>query len=152
MAGVRVTFTTAPITLTSATAKTLLQLIAAANQRAMLKEVEVSFNGVTPADPPIQVDLIVQTTAGTMTALTGVKVNSGDAETIQTTAAHTATAEPTNTSLRKSGYVHEQEGDRRVFRFDGAIPIGGGTRLGVFVTPGTLTGTVKAIAGAEIEE
>src|SRR3990172_5594200 len=109
MAGVRGYATTAAVTCSASTAKTILQLVAAANHRVIIKGVLVGFAGVTAADPPALVEIMKQTTAGTMTGLTTVKV--GDyGETLQTTANHTATVDPTTTDCWHRTDVHTQGG------------------------------------------
>src|SRR6187200_1914628 len=80
---------------TGTAAKTLLQLVAAANHRFVVKEIAVSFAGTSATDPPVLIEVLRQTTAGTMTALSPVKANDADEETLQTTAQHTAIVEPT---------------------------------------------------------
>ncbi len=100
MAGIHFKAITPMITLTASTLETALQIVAATNTRVLLHGLLVSFNGITAADPPIQVDLFIQTTAGTMSSLTLSKNNVLDTETLQTTAQHTATGEPTNTTLK----------------------------------------------------
>lgn len=127
MSDLRGRATTAPVAVTT-TAKTVLQLVAAANHRVVVKRISVSFTGIVATDEPIQVDIYVQTTAGTMTALALIKDNPGDDETLQTSAQHTATVEPTKTSLLDSKTVHPQS--RADF---GPFIIPGGTRLGVYV-------------------
>lgn len=150
MAGVGVTASTAAITMTTAAGPiTALQLIAASNHRAIVKKIEVSMNGITAAEAPVLWDVVVQTTAGTMSSLTPGKKNSSDDEAVQTTAQHTATAEPTATTVLWRGYYHEMTGGL-IPLFD--IPIPGGTRLGVRYTSGTLTGTVKGVVNAELDE
>lgn len=150
MAGVGLTASPAAITLSSASGPiTLLQLIAASNHRAICKTLEVSMNGITAAEAGVLFDVVRQTTAGTMSSLTPVKKNNSDDESIQTTAQHTATVEPTTTDVLWRGFYHEMTGGVVPLR---DIPIPGGTRLGLRYTSGTLTGTVKCAPSAEIEE
>lgn len=58
------------IALTAATAKTVLNLIAAANRTLWVVEFELSFDGVTAAAAPVLVEVMrsTQATAGTFTA------------------------------------------------------------------------------------
>ena len=83
--------TTAEIALTAATAKTIMQLVAASNHRVKLLEWGVYFDGTSTTAEPVQVRLLRQTTAGTMSSLTPTKNDDSLAETLQTTAQHTAT-------------------------------------------------------------
>lgn len=135
---------TPQVALSAATAKTALQLIAAANHRVNVQRISVSFEGVSTTDAPVQVDIYRQSTAGTVSALTLVKENSGDDETLQTTASHTATVEPTNGDLVERRLVHPQS--RADF---GPFIIPGGGRLGVVLTA---PNAVDAVVAAKFEE
>lgn len=151
MAGVR-TLLTKTITLTTGAGPlTLIQLIAPANQRIICKQIQVSMNGVTAADPPVLFDVVVETTAGTMSSATAaiVKKLTSDSESIQMTAQHTATVTPTATDEKWAGYYHEMTNGMIPLT---DIPVVGGTRLGIRYTSGTLTGTVKATVSVECEE
>lgn len=114
--------------------KTLMQLVAAANQRVKLLEIGISFHGISNTDNPIQVDLMYQSTAGTMTGLTCLAIDPDLTETIQTTAQHTATVEPTAGNVIATWAVHPQTGIvYQVPRGDEPIIKGGG-RIAVVVT------------------
>lgn len=133
MAGVRFKANASGIA-TGTSAKTLLQVVAAANHAVLIEEFGISFNGVSNTAEPILVKLMRQTTAGTMSALTLVKDPDDSAETLQTTAQHTATAEPTSSDVLWQGYVHPQNGLIWQAPYGGKIKIGGGDRLGIVVT------------------
>lgn len=149
MAGILLIAKPSPITLISTETHTLLQIKAASNHRAIIKRLAISMNGVTAADAPVLFELCVQSSTGTMTSLTLVHKNSLDTETIQTTAQHTATSEPTTGNLLWGDYFHEQSGGELELH-DIVVP--GGTYVGLRYTAGTLTGTVKCQPVAEIEE
>jgi len=148
MSGVRGHAATAAIS-TGTSAKTLLQLVAASNHRVHVEEVEISFNGVTNTAEPIKVDILRQTNAGTMSSLTPVKAMPGDAETLQTTALHTASSEPTAGDILESFYVHPQQGRAWQAPFAKPIVIPGGGRVGVRVTAAA---SVNALVTAKFEE
>ena len=135
MAGVKAVAQTGEIA-TGTSAKTLLQLIAATNQRVKIKEFSVSFKGTSNTAAPIKVALVRQTDAGTMSALSPVKMNEADDETLQTTAQHTATAEPTGSTEVMGEEVHPQSGYTWQAPFGGEIVVKGGNRLGLVVTAG----------------
>jgi hypothetical protein len=82
------------VALVAATAKTVLQIATPATLRARVRGVQISLDGVTAANVPGLVELIRQTTAGTMSALTPAPVDSSAPASL-VTASHTATAEPT---------------------------------------------------------
>lgn len=88
----------------SAAAKTIVQVAAGATKRVKIKELGISFDGVDTTKTPVGVDLVRQTTAGTMTALTIVEQEEA-LEAAIATAQHTATAEPTTTDVLRSWYV-----------------------------------------------
>lgn len=123
------------------TAATKLQLVAASNHRIRVPRITASFEGIVATDTPILVSIYRQTDAGTSSALTPLKDNDGDNETLQTTARHTATAEPTTTDLLDSKLVHPQ--GRADF---GPYIVPGGGRIGVVVdAPNNVNGVFAAV-------
>lgn len=134
MAAFQFSAVTAEIALTAATAKTVLQVVAPTNHRVKVLSWGVYFDGVSSAAEPVQVRLLRQTTAGTMTSLTLVKRDNSLSETIQSTAQHTATAEPTAGDVLEGKEVHAQGGYEKIFPFGQEIIIGGGGRLGIECT------------------
>jgi hypothetical protein len=134
---------------TGTSAKTILQAVAASNHAALIDEVSVSFQGTSNTAAPILVEVLRQTTAGTMSSLTGVKDPDDWDETLQTTFQHTATAEPTAGDVLMREYVHPQTGYTWQAPFGRQIKIGGGDRLGVRVTAGADVNCVVRVAGEE---
>ena len=126
--------TTTEIALTAATAKTVLQIVAAANHRVRGKGWGVFFDGTSTTAEPVQVRLLRQTTAGTMSALTLTKRDDSIADTLLTTAQHTATAEPTAGDVLEVVEVHPQQSYEKWWPMGSEIIIGGGDRLGVECT------------------
>lgn len=156
MAGLLFSVKPTQITIVTATGPiTLLQIIAPTNQRVFVEEVLFSFNGVTAADPPVLIEALFQSTAGTTTgSVTPAKWNPSDSESIQTTANYLASGEPTAGNIIWGDYIHTQTGDRETapsIRTPGFI-IPGGSRLGFRYTSGTVTGTVKCQVVAKCEE
>ena len=148
MAGIKMAAVTAPIV--SGTALiTLLQIVAAANHRVLVKEISISFDGTTNTAVPILVQVARQSTAGTMSALTINKVNEDDGETLQTTALHTATVEPTTGVEVLTEYVHPQAGYTWQAPYDEKIVINGGDRLGVLINADA---TVNCVVRMFLEE
>jgi hypothetical protein len=147
MSGVGFKVRTDPIA-TGTSAKTILQIVAAANHGVIMNEISVAFAGVTNTDAPIRVDVLRQTTAGTMTtsASTIVKDPDDSDETLQTTRQDTATAEPTAGDILFTEYVHPQTGYTWANQ---KIKIGGGDRLGVRVTAAVSVNCVVRAAGEE---
>ena len=103
--------TTADVALSAATAKTILNVIAAANGLLRIIEFGVSFDSVTAAAEPVTVELCksTQATAGTSTAHTIVQ-SGGPTRTVQGTARRNYTAEPTALTVIKRWLVHPQTG------------------------------------------
>lgn len=98
---------------------------------------------------PIQVRVLIQTSAGTMSALTPAKWNAADDETLNVTAQHTATAEPTASTVKMIELVHPQTGFLWQAPFGFELPIVGGTRLGIEVTAAADVDAVVRVIGEE---
>lgn len=143
MAGVGFRLNTGEVT-TGTSAKTIAQLVAASNHRIYVRYIDVSFKGIVVTDAPIWCRVLRQSSAGTMSALTLTKDNDSDDETLQTTAQHTATAEPSAGDVVASGEVHPQTGRRF-----GPFWVKGGGRLGVEVTAGASTSVIVSALGEE---
>ncbi len=133
MAGILAIAQTAEVA-TGTSKKTLLQVVAAANHRVLVKEWSISFDGTSNTAEPILVQLLLQSDAGTMSALTPTHFYQGDDETLQTTAQHTSTGEPTGTTEFMGEQVHPQGGYTWQAPFGGELVIEGGSRLGIAVT------------------
>ena len=148
MAGINIAAVTAKIA-TGTSLITLLQIVAAANHRVLVSEISISFDGVTNTAVPILVQVVRQSTAGTMSALTLNKVNEDDGETLQTTALEDASVEPTTGVEVMAEQIHPQAGYTWQAPFGKAIVINGGDRLGIIVTAAA---TVNAVARMFLEE
>lgn len=133
MADLNVIAQTAEVALGAAAAKTVLQIVAPANQRLKIKRWGVFFDGTSSTAEPVQVRLLRQTTAGTMTALPMTKQDT-HAEAIQATAQHTATAEPTAGDVLDVVEVHPQSGYEVQLTEQTYIKIGGAGRVGIECT------------------
>ena len=151
MARIRVVATTeGEVALAAATAKTVLQIVAPTNQRLAILGFSISFDGILATAEPVQVDLVVQTTAGTSSAGTPVKEMVGlGSEAIQTTSRKTITVEPTTTDVLRRYEVHPQSGREVRFGLDDEIILAGGTRLGIRCTAPAI---VNCVAHISVEE
>lgn len=134
---------------TGTSLKTIVQVVAASNHAILIKEISISFAGTSNTATPILVKISRQTTAGTMSALTPVKDPDDSDETLQVTAQHTATAEPTAGDVLMEEYVHPQTGYTWQAPFGQAIKIGGGDRLGVNVTAAADVNCTVRVVGEE---
>jgi len=115
-------------------AKTLLQLIAPANQGIAITKVAISFRGVNNTHAPITVELLRQTTAGTVTSATPVRREGHQNSTLQATGGKNASAEPTPGDVLEVWDVHPQTGLDYIIPDQAPITIGPGGRLGLRVT------------------
>lgn len=149
MAAFQGTAVTAEVALSAATAKTVLQILAAANHRVKILRWWVTFDGTTSGNDPVLVELVRQSTAGTSSALTPRKVDDSLAETLLTTAVHTATAEPTTGDTLDTKHVHPQSGYEVTLPFGAEVVVGGGDRVGIRCTAPQ---AVNVVAGIHFEE
>lgn len=150
MAGVGFSAVTGEVATGSGSAKTLIQVVAASNHALEIDKIEISFDGTSSTAEPIKVDILRQTTAGTMSSLTPVKYPADDYdETLQVTAQHTATVEPTAGDIIDSFEVHPQLGKETIYAYAEKIKVGGGDRLGVRVTAGASVNAIVTIKGKE---
>lgn len=124
----------AEVALTAATQKTVVQIVAAANHRVKILGWGVFFDGISTTAEPVQAVLQRQSTAGTSSALTPVKLDDSLAETLQTTARHTATVEPTSGDVVDAIEVHPQQGYEKLLPLGQEIICGGGDRIGIRCT------------------
>lgn len=141
------------IALAASTTLTLLQVTAPTNQRIKIKRYGVSFDGIVSTDNPIQVKVYKQTGSWTGTANTPNRVSPG-AETIQTSAKDTMTAEGTQGSLCDQIEVHPQSGSYiRDLGFGDEVVLSGGEMFGITVTSDAApAGGVNALVFIEFEE
>lgn len=103
------------VAVTAATLITVVGVRAPTNQAVKILEAAVSFDGATSSNAPAIVDLVRCTFAtnapGTSsTSTTPTKRDSARPETIQSTAAHTWTAEPTVKTTTRSILVAQFDG------------------------------------------
>jgi hypothetical protein len=94
----------ADVSLVGATAKTVIQLVTGATRKIWVKEVAIGFKSVTATDVPVLVQLVRQSTAGTMSAVTPNPDVEGHPAAIST-AQENATAEPTSGAVVKEWLI-----------------------------------------------
>lgn len=130
---------------TGAATKTILEIMGDADVVARLVEFGVSFDGVTPTDAPVIVELYQITASGTGTAATEVAWDRS-AKTIQCAVEYNSTVEPTKGSRLAIWEVHPQAGSLVVQYPLGREPVitnGSASQgLAVVVTPAV---TVNAV-------
>lgn len=150
MADLRFIAQTAEVALTTATPKTILQVVAPANQRVKVLGWAVYFDGTSTTLEPAEFRLLTQTTAGTMSALTPTAMGVYS-ETILSTAQHTATVEPAAGAVIDVGRCHPQAGYEVKYPIGQEPMVAGGGRIGIEVTA-TFTGSLAARAKLICEE
>lgn len=143
------TLSSAEVALSAATARTIVQLLAPTNQRLKVKAWGVYFDGVSATAEPVQVRLLRQTTAGTMSALTPIKVGVAGSETLQATGQTAATVEPAASNTLKRVEVHPQGGYEEVCAAGDEYIVEGAGRVGIECTA---PATVNVIGWLRYEE
>jgi hypothetical protein len=134
MAGVLARACTGQIALSAATAKNVFQLRAPTNQRVLIREIQIAFEGIDPTDAPVLVEFGYNSADGTFTSLTPVKANRADNETLQATCHHTATVAPTTVTPNTVTFTHPQAGFRLLLSKENAIHVVGGDGWGIRLT------------------
>lgn len=116
-------------------ARTLLQLITSAAQPIKILEVGITFDGVLNNDKPIDIQLLVQTTAGTSSAGTCTDLDRVLATTPATTSLITfSSTEPTqSTPVFHRWFIHPQAGLVYVAQPGKEIRVPISTRLGLAI-------------------
>ena len=149
MSGVRFSLCSGAVA-TGAAKKTILQVVAAANHRVHINELNVDFKGISNTAVPILIEIVTQSDAGTLdTALTPVKLVSSDSETLQVDGSADASAEPTQSALRREYYIHPQTGQTWQARFAEPLVIIGGARVAIAVTAAASVNCVVSVEGEE---
>lgn len=136
------------------TAKTVLQIEAPANARYAVRRITLSGRGVSATGKPATLELVLQPSGGTGTALTPQK-KTGFPESATMTARGNFTVEPSTT-----GETILNRGGVPVFQFMASLPedmlggleIAGGTRLGFRMTLDSGETATNVEITAEIEE
>lgn len=119
----------------AATPKTMLQLVAPADQRVKVKAWGIFCKGTVTTNTPLLVQLIRQTGAGTSSANTPAKKNEGIADGPRSTARDTFTVEPaSDDEIVKTVDVHPQSGFNEYFPLGGELIVPSNGRLGIKVT------------------
>jgi hypothetical protein len=150
MAGLVFTATTAEIAMVAATAKTILMIKTAAQQRGKLKAWGVFFDGISASAEPILVELCHASTDGTGAASppSGIKVDESQGETIQSTITHNFSSEPTVTVIERKE-VHPQSGYEKIYPYGDERRVKGAGRVCIKVTSPAV---VNAVGWMEFEE
>ena len=152
MAGNRFVASKESIALTAATAKTCLMVTAASNVGLKISRIKIGFDSATSTNQPALIEYVRPTTAGTFTSLTPAKDDPANNDTLQLTAGHTASAEPTigssDVSQRYTAPVYQGLVDDRL-GFGQEIPVPGGGRWGIRITSPSAVNVSITVLGEE---
>lgn len=129
MAGLLCTASFTGISLSAATAKSVVMLTAPTNQRLVIKRIRIKTSSTSSTEAPIDLAVKIATTAGTFTAATPVKVMTGLDETVQATYGRNCTSEPTKTDTLYQGGFHPQAGLDESFPPGRELVVPGGGRI-----------------------
>lgn len=154
MSGILLNATTAKLSLSASTRKTMLQITAAANHRVKILGWSIFFDeeiGDATPSIPLLVSIGKQS-GGTGTANTPIKKMIA-AETIQTTAKDNFSVASTTTII-ESKVINAQTGFEVLFPMGQEIILAGGELFGIDVTPGATisTGGLNAVCNILFEE
>jgi hypothetical protein len=119
--------------LSANTAKTVIRVKAAANQRAKILGYGFYFDGTSNAAQPVQIQIGRISADGTLTAGTILPNEEELTETFQTSVGLAATAEPTYSNYLKTLTVHPQLGYEYLAPLGQEIIVKGGGMLGFVV-------------------
>jgi len=134
------------ISLSAATAKTALQLVAGSTRKSKILEFGVSYASTTSTDGPVLCEFLIQTSAGTSSSFTPVLMDTGDPVAIQT-ALNTITVEPSGTTAVGAGpWRVTPVGGLFVYQFpvDQELKVAISTRIGFRLTAPSALSSVRA--------
>jgi hypothetical protein len=151
MAGLNYAAASGEITLTAATAKTLIQITAPANQAVKVKQINIT--GKQPAggtDTPLKIRITRSTAGGTATAGTAYKLDPARGETIQSVVKTAFTIEPTTPTDTWLWFEFQpQSGLFYPIPFGQDLIIPGGGQLNVEATSGSTPIVLASIVAEE---
>jgi hypothetical protein len=134
MAGVFFHMDTGEVSLIAATAKTVIEIAAAANHRCLIHEMTVMFKGITVTNEPVTVELTRFAASGTGTAGTPQKLDPDYSEAIQTGFEYNHSVEPASQTVLRTWAIHPQSGIIYPLPINRPEPIPGGDFLGIRCT------------------
>jgi hypothetical protein len=118
------------------TAKTILQVVLGSTRRLSPKEFKLSFNSISPSDPPVFAQWRIQSTAGTSSAFTPLPWDQADPAAIFT-ARNTFTVEPTDVGPLGGGapFRLTPVGGLLIYQWEPlAVELAVSTRVGLVLT------------------
>jgi hypothetical protein len=91
--------------LSSTVAKTMFQIVTPSTRKVKLLEFGVSFSSVTSTDGPVVAEFLVNSGAGTASAMTPIAIDLGDPASLCTGCQNIFTVEPTGTTAAGPGPI-----------------------------------------------
>ena len=149
MAGVGFYISAAEVALVAATAKTVVEVTAGANHRALIHQIGFFFDAISVTAEPVVVELIRIGTTGTGSAGTPVKVDPDMSETLQVDFKYNMTVEPTGIVVLKRYNIHPQSGYEVILPLDRPFPLPGGDLMGLRFTAPAVVNVIVNIEGTE---
>lgn len=149
MAGVGFYMTAGEIALSAATAKTIIEVTAAANHRVRIDSIGFFFDSTTVTNEPVVVELIRITTTGTGTDGTPQKLDPDYSETLAVDFKYNFTSEPTGITVLKTWNIHPQSGYEVVLPLNRPIWLPGGDLIGIRCTAPDAVNVVVNVEGEE---
>lgn len=149
MAGVGFYMSAAEIALVATVAKTIIEVTAAANHRALIEQIGFFFDGVTVGDEPVVVELIRIGTTGTGSAGTPVLRDPDMSETLQVDFKYDMSAEPTGITVLKRWNIHPQSGYEIILPLTAPIPVPGSGLIGIRCTAPDVVNVIVNVEGQE---
>ncbi len=150
MSGVGFYITTPEVALVAATAKTAVQIIAAANHRVKVDRFSFFFDGQSVGDEPVLVEWnLLGGSAPTGTAGAPVKVDPDDSETLQVDFVYNMTVEPGISTVFARWLIHPQGGYELVLPIHRPMIINGGDDYGLRFTAQNAVNVVVNVEGEE---
>lgn len=141
-----------PFSIAASAAKTILQVTAPSTREITVYSWTISFDGKV-TETPVRVQLLRQTSAGTMTSRTPLKVRPAGAAAALATASHSASAEPTASDILEDFYLTENNGYAVPVYAEGRdIEIAASGRIGIKITAPAGITTFNALASLNWEE
>lgn len=129
---------------TTTSARTMLQIAAPSGAGVLVERASISFDGTTPTQAKVKVELVKGATGGTGTSLTTVKVE-GHTGSLGTTAKENFSSEPTGGTVIFSEWVHPQSG----YTAPEPIQLNPSETLGIRTTTAT---SVNAVSRMNFQE
>lgn len=139
------------VNLVAATAKTLWQVVVGSTRRQKFLEITFSGPSVSASDPPVLLELRLQSTAGTSSAFTPTLNSQVDPAAIFT-ARNTFTGEPTDVGLLWPGWKVSPVGTLFIYDWKQMIAdldLAVSTRVGLVATSANALTGVKSTCGVQ---